>query len=110
MERVFLCAVLSTTLADDELGILSRPTLCAPSEADVETEHAEFQKRQDSYTELEQRLRVALKARSLAQAEWRRVESIRSNAERALKPYLKSVLQQGQSNPVGRNSEQAQRQ
>ncbi len=67
--------------------------LVAPSEADVDAQYAEVQKRQDAYTELEQRLRAALKARSLAQAEWRRVESIRSEAERALKPYLKSALE-----------------
>ena len=69
--------------------------LMAPSKADVDAQYAEVQKRQDAYTELEQRLRAALKARSLAQAEWRRVQSIRSEAERALKPYLKSALKEG---------------
>ena len=83
--------------------------LAAPSDADVDAIHAEVQKRKDAYTELEQRLRAALKARSLAQAEWRRVQSIRSNAERALKPHLKWAIQQGQSRPVGRKPEHAQR-
>ncbi len=80
----------------------------APSEADVDAQYAEVQKRQDAYTELEQRLRAALKARSLAQAEWRRVQAIRNEAERALKPHLKWAVQQGQSKS-GRKPDQAQR-
>ncbi len=82
--------------------------LVAPSDADVDAQYAEVQKRQNEYTELEQRLRAALKARSLAQAEWRRVEAIRSEAERALKPHLKWAVQQGQSRP-GRKPEQTHR-
>ena len=73
--------------------------LAAPSEVDVDAKHAEVQKRQDAYTELERRLRATLKARSLAQAEWRRVQSIRNDAERALKPYLKSALKEGCRGP-----------
>ena len=81
--------------------------LAAPSELNVGAIYTAFQKRQDEYTELEPCLRKALKARTLHQAEWRRVESVRSEAKRALKPYLKAAIQQGQSRPVVRKSEQA---